>query len=92
MLSDELDSPNRHESANCNLEAITRKSVVAQANNSDLVTESHRSSVSSYDFISCNANRALAEVSKRLKKAFDREARSSRQGGHDAEQNAAKRT
>lgn len=84
MLGGEMDSLKRRESANSDLEVMTRKIVNAQGDITNVVTGLHRDAVSSYDSIRGRFDGALVEVSRRRKEAFDRKAQSLQQSVGEA--------
>lgn len=84
MLCEKLGSLKCHESTECNLEAIVRKVADAHYDTTNMGTWMPRSTVSSYAVICRDIDGALVEVSKRLKEAFDCEARTLKQSFCDA--------
>lgn len=89
LLSDELDLLKRRESTNCYMELMTRKVADAQGGIFSMVTGSHRDTVRSYNSVRRGADVALGEVSRRLIRAFDCEARSLQPSVRDVVRSAA---
>lgn len=82
----------RRESPNCNLAGMTRKLADAQGDIDDMVAGLHRDTVGLYDCIRCGVDGALVEISRCLKRAFDRKVRSLQQSVRDAVRDAAAET
>lgn len=75
-LCDKLDPVKRRKSTNCNLKGISHKIGNSRGDFANVITGSHRCTVSSFDPIRRSVDGALVEVSKRLKGVFDCEVRS----------------
>lgn len=71
MLCDELCSPKRRQSMNCELEVTTHKVADVQGDTTNLVKGPHRSTVSSYGSISRNDDGVLGKVNTHFMEAFD---------------------
>lgn len=91
LLGAMLDAPTRRDSTNCDTEVITQRKAVSQGKTTDLVTDLHRETVSSYVIFSRVVDGVLVDVSIRLKKTFNGEAQNLQQRVHHDVREAAEK-